>query len=819
MRNTIIRTRPVNSQISLAVRHACRRAPLAALACICTAASAQEARGVLEEIIVTAQKREQSIQDVGISISALTGDQMRAFGFQGSTDLARMTPGVYLGGSIGGQTAIFTIRGVTQNDFNDWVEAPVAVYIDDAYIAMAQGQSFSTFDVERVEVAKGPQGTLFGRNATGGLIHYLTRKPSREFDAYVELTGAEYGQFRAEAAVGGPLGGRLAGRLSALYNTYGEIFDNRYPEGLSGQPPVAGQGEDEWNDDTTAVRGQLSFDASDDVNVLLSASYAKTDTSTGPYQSTPTVAEFDGQGRVINTINAAPGETREAIGPGGVGIDIPAIDGDFDGLRPVPGGDLFGYIDSDGEDFDVSKNIAYTELNEFETTGAGLKLSWDLGDAEFTSLSDFKSFEKFVNMDVDAAPYAQSMFIAQADVDTFTQEFRLNGATDRMSWVAGFYYLQIDNETNNGLSFEANSPFSSPIIFGVPVDTVGHVKLDTDSYSLFGQVDFALTDRWTLVAGARAIREEKDFRFEQAAYLNEDDRFIDTLFLFPFPETSADTDPSTSYAEDTSDDLWAGKLQLEYRPGDGLLLYGGVNRGVKAGSFNAQLVDGSPRLAPADMGYEPESLLAYEVGFKSTLMDGRARLNGAAYFYDYDDYQAFVFVQSSGTVSNLQSESKGVELDFTVTPVDGLDIQLGASYFDATVEDLALSSATPGVEPLLKDVEPSFAPPLQLAALLRYAWPALGGELSAQIDGSYTDSFYHNLRNFDSEKYDDYVLGNLRFGYAPDGGNWELAAFVKNFTDERYRTIGFDLATLCGCNEDAYGAPRWAGLTVKIKFD
>lgn len=774
---------------------------------------------MLEEIVVTAQKREQSIQDVGISINALTGEQMRAFGFQGSTDLARMTPGVYLGGSIGGQTAIFTIRGVTQNDFNDWVEAPVAVYIDDAYIAMAQGQSFSTFDLERVEVAKGPQGTLFGRNATGGLIHYITRKPSREFDAYVELTGAEYGQFRAEAAVGGPLGGSLAGRLSALYNTYDEIFDNRYPEGLSGQPPVAGQGQDEWNDDTMAVRGQLSFDATDEVNVLLSASYAKTDTSTGPYQSTPTVAEFDAQGRLINTINAAPGETREAIGPGGVGIDIPAIDGDFDGLRPVPGGDLFGYIDADGEDFDVSKNIAYSDLNEFETTGAGLKLSWDLGPAEFTSLSDFKSFEKFVNMDVDAAPYAQSMFIAQADVDTFTQELRLNGATDRVTWVAGFYYLQIDNETNNGLSFEANSPFSSPIIFGVPVDTVGHIKLDTDSYSLFGQVDFALTDRWTLVAGARAIREEKDFRFEQAAYLNEDDRFIDAMFLFPFPETSADTDPSSAYAEDTSDDLWAGKLQLEYRPSDGLLFYGGVNRGVKAGSFNAQLVDGSPRLAPEDIGYEPESLLAYEVGFKSTLMDGRARLNGAAYYYDYDDYQAFVFVQSSGTVSNLQAESKGVELDFAVTPVDGLDITLGASYFDATVEDLQLASATPGVEPLLKDVEPSFAPPLQLAALLRYAWPALGGELSAQIDGSYTDSFFHNLRNFDSEKYDDYVLGNLRFGYVPDGGNWELTAFVKNFTDERYRTIGFDLATLCGCNEDAYGPPRWAGLTLKIKFD
>src|SRR5688572_23787697 len=810
MCSAINRTRPDNRNLGFPGtpgRHAIR---LAVLSCLCGAASAQESRNVLEEIVVTAQKREQNLQDVGISITALTGDQMRAFGFQGSTDLARVTPGVYLGGSIGGQTSLFTIRGITQNDFSDWVEAPVAVYIDDAYIAMAQGQSFATFDTERIEVAKGPQGTLFGRNATGGLIQYITKKPTQEFEAYAELTGAEYNQFRVEGAVSGPISERISGRLSAMYNTYDEIFDNKYPEQLNG-PPVAGQGQDEWNDDTIAARLQFQLDATDAVSALLSGYYSKTDTSTGPYQSTPTVPVFDELGRLVNTINAAPGETREAIGPGGIGIDIPAVDGDFDGLRPVAGGDLFGYIDSDGEDFDVSKNIAYSELNEFESTGVGLKVSWDVGGAEFTSLSDFKNYEKFVNMDVDAAPYAQSMFLSQSEVDTFTQEFRLNGSTDRTNWVAGLYYLQIDNQTNNGLAFEATSPFSSPLIFGVPVDAIGHVDLDTDAYALFGQVDFAFTDRWTLVAGARAMREEKDFSFSQFAYLNEDDRYIDTAVqLFPL---------DAPFASDSSEDLWAGKLQLEFRPSDGMLLYGGVNRGVKAGSFNAQLADGSPRLPPDEREYDAETLMSYEVGFKSTFMDGRARLNGAAYFYDYDDYQAFVFVQSSGTVTNLQAETKGVELDFAVSPVSGLDIMLGASYFDATVEDLELAATDPSVEPLLKDVEPSFAPPLQIAALVRYAWPALGGELSAQVDGAYTDSFFHNLRNFDSQKYDDYTVGNLRFGYGSGSGNWELAAFVKNVTDERYRTIGFDLATLCGCNEDAYGAPRWAGVSLKINFD
>jgi iron complex outermembrane receptor protein len=130
-----------------------------------------------------------------------------------------------------------------------------------------------------------------------------------------------------------------------------------------------------------------------------------------------------------------------------------------------------------------------------------------------------------------------------------------------------------------------------------------------------------------------------------------------------------------------------------------------------------------------------------------------------------------------------------------------------------------LASANPLVEPLFKDVEPTFAPPLQIAAMLRYAWPALSGELSAQVNGSYTDSFFYNLRNFDSEQYDSYTLANLRFGYAPEGGNWEVAAFVKNVTDERYRTVGYNLATLCGCSEDGYGQPRWAGVTFKLKLD
>ncbi len=178
------------------------------------------AQGVLEEIIVTAQKREQNIQDVGIAITAFTGDQMRALGIEQSFDIAKFAPGVHISGNLAGQNTQFTIRGVTQNDFNDIIEAPTAVYLDEGYIPIAQAQTFALLDIERVEILKGPQGTLFGRNATGGAVQYVSRKPS--FDESSGFADITFGQFdsdadansmKIEAAFGGPISDRTAARV------------------------------------------------------------------------------------------------------------------------------------------------------------------------------------------------------------------------------------------------------------------------------------------------------------------------------------------------------------------------------------------------------------------------------------------------------------------------------------------------------------------------------------------------------------------------------------------------------------------------------
>jgi iron complex outermembrane receptor protein len=252
------------------------------------AASAQTADapastgGIMDEIIVTAQRRSQNLQDVGISVSAFSSEQLKTAGVVNSIDVARLTPGVAVSGSIGGQNSQFTIRGVTQNDFNDGIEAPVAVYVDETYIPNLQGQNFGAFDIERVEVLKGPQGTLFGRNATGGLVHFVVRKPTEEVDGFVEATYGRFNQTRLEGAIGGGLGGGLSARASFYYNAHDPIFKNVYPAGMAaGAPlglgaPISPCCQDVWNDDTLSARLQIQYAPEGSaLSVRLTGSYSR----------------------------------------------------------------------------------------------------------------------------------------------------------------------------------------------------------------------------------------------------------------------------------------------------------------------------------------------------------------------------------------------------------------------------------------------------------------------------------------------------------------------------------------------------------------
>ena len=201
--------------------------------------------------------------------------------------------------------------------------------------------------------------------------------------------------------------------------------------------------------------------------------------------------------------------------------------------------------------------------------------------------------------------------------------------------------------------------------------------------------------------------------------------------------------------------------------------------------------------------------------FKATLGGGNTRLNGTVYYYDYQDYQAFLFVGVGGVVFNADAETYGAELELQTSPMDGLDLMFNVAYFDATVEDVPLRFDSP-LPP--EDVDPTYAPPFQASGMVRYAWDAMGGTMAVQGDVSYSDSFYYNLRNFSADQFDSYTLFNAMVSWESSDQTWLATLAGRNLTDESAGVQGFDLATLCGCNEVSYRAPRFYSIGLRHNF-
>jgi len=759
------------------------------LALFSTSAWAQST--VLEEITVTAQKREQLANDVGIAITAFSGAQMNALGFETSTELIAYTPGVSLAGDIGGQRAIFNIRGVVQNDYADLAEAPVAVYVDGGYLASTQAQTFALYDIERVEILKGPQGTLFGRNATGGLVNTITVKPSEEVDGYVLGTFASFDQYRLEAAIGGPFSDNIRGRISLMTNQQGEIYTNVYSgQDFQGTPGTPGGGQNTYNDDTMALRGQLDFDLGDRGNLLFIANWADTTKSEGPYQVTSTTEVRRANGEPIDVILSANDPLNCDIIQDGA-----CIDGNGDGspTRPVVGGDFWGNTDPDGNGPLVDKDFAFTDQNRIESVGLLAELNYEFGNVLFTSVTDFKNFKREIGLDSDQTARAALIFQSLGDTDQFSQEFRLSGASDRLTWVAGLYYLTIDTDFTQGLAESAAGDDDFGLL-GVEANTI--TKLETQSTSVFGQVDFALTDRLTLVGGLRVTQENKDFNGTVDFFLNNDDRRIETdNFLFSIEQLTSTNDET----------LWSGKVQLEFSPNEDSLYYVGINRGVKAGSFSAPLFGG---FAP----YDEEILTSYEVGGKLTLGGGRAQLNASIYYYDYKDYQSFSFRNNTSSVTNEDATYTGFEVELFANPTDKLDVQLGVSYIDAKVEGLQVASD------IFRDTTPPFTPEWQLSGLVRYNWDSFGGNLAAQVSGSWQSEFFFSASNFTAHRFDSSATADARVIWSDGEDQWNFIAFVDNFTDERNSIIGFDVSAFYGTSQESFTKPITYGLTVRRNF-
>tara|TARA_R100001244_G_scaffold6593_25_gene8228 strand:+ start:27447 stop:29921 length:2475 start_codon:yes stop_codon:yes gene_type:complete len=772
-------------------------------------------------IVVTAQRRSERLQDVGIAVTAYDGNTLRKEGVLTSTDVATFTPGVSVSGTLGGQGLQFSIRGVTQSDYNDAIEAPVAVYIDDSYVSSQQGQVMALFDIARVEALKGPQGTLFGRNATGGLVHFVVNKPELGITSgSINATYARFNRTVLEGALNLPLGDTLAARLSGIWNRSGDIWKNRFPAGVVAGAPlnfgpagVSPSGQDLGGENSIAGRAQLLWEPSDTLSIRLTGSAFRQNLSESPWTSSSQVPVLDAQNRVVDTIYASPTETRAAIGPDGQNFFNPAIlpfqgflfSPNGDGQR-APGASWFGYVPLGTDDLELSKDYALSDLNRFRAYNTALHVGVDLGGIDLVSVTSYSKYKKHFLLDADGSPVNGFGFGTRSDTDTFSQELRFSGGSDTVDWVAGAYYLNINANVAQGLLAPRGSALAA--IYGASatgIDPLSVFELKTESASLFGQVSWEFVPDWTFILGGRLIREHQEYQFDSYATANIDDYSVDLgAPLFPL---------QPSFTDRRTDTLWAGKAQIEYRPNSNLLLYAGVNRGVKGGSYNGKLADGTPPLADADIPYEPEELLSYEGGFKLTGSGNRYTLNGTIYHYRYKNYQSFVFADISGFVRNQKARTTGAELEATARIGQGLRLAASASYTDATVKGLQVAPGVP------RDTRPTYTPKWSANGRINYTFPGdiAGGELSVGSVVTYQSSFFHNARNFQGQRYGGRTLVDFNAQWEISSG-LSLGAYLKNAFDLRYRTVGLDLATGCGCSLEAYGEPRTWGVSVGYKF-
>ena len=705
---------------------------------------------VIEEVVVTAQKREQNVQDVGIAISAVTGEQMRQLGYTNAQQVTALAPGVHTVQPNGEANYAIAMRGVAANDFTTNVESPVAIYLDEVYISQMSGSGFMLFDMERVELLRGPQGTLYGRNATGGLAHFVTVKPAQETDGYAQLTLGSYDQVKFEGAVGGGLAEGVSARVSVATHDNNGYIENRFlDERLNNA--------NEWTG-----RVQVLFEPSDSFDVLLNYRRSEQDIDTGFFEH--------------------------------VSANVSGM------LTPNEVNQVLGYIDNDGDvyegDYDRDGH------NDLVTEGFTATVNWAFDHFTLTSITDYSTVKRDYIEDSDASPVPLFNFFLTTDAQQFSQEVRLNGSTDTMDWVAGVYYLDLSVDDSNGAETD---PFIDPA--GDTPDITGldnPYETNTESWSIFGQIERRLGDNLTGILGARWIRDEKDHTY----VVNVVDFIPGTVQRNGNPNILVQL---ANYSGEREDDEFSVRAALNYDLSEDVMIYGSWNRGVKGGGYNSPVFPLNPPLGydDATMSYDPEQLDAFEVGFKSRLVGGLAIFNGAAYYYDYKDYQAFQIIGLDTITTNANADSHGFELEMQATPTDGLDVILGLAYNDI---DVSL-----GDGPKTTSVQ---SPKWNLNGLVRYAWPLAGGELAAQFDALYRSKHYFSLTGLETVEEDGYTIANASLSYTSGNGGFTVTGFVHNLGDVQHLVQTFDLSgpDVFGMVEQYYNKPRWWGVSLAMNF-
>ncbi|EGD59445.1 TonB-dependent receptor [Novosphingobium nitrogenifigens DSM 19370] len=735
-----------------------------------------------DDIVVTAQRREQKAQDVGIAISALGSAAIKNMNITDASDLTRAVPTLKMN-SYSSSQVVFNIRGISQNDFGDQQEPPVAVYQDDSYGSSLNTSSFPTFDLQRVEVLRGPQGTLFGRNATGGAVQFISNKPKDQWGGYVSATTGSYGQIVTEGAITGPITDKLQFRLAGIRDR-----DHGYLQNIL--PGYANQGAaNHW-----ALRGMLAWQPSSDFNALLTLRYlrAPNERMAGIYTPASACPNAMNQGYFLGANETC--SYWSGIGNPGPGTTATGYRNDK--VMPQFGGSPWKTAAGDP---------GYVDRKLFSAT---LRLEGHLGIFDLVSITDFQHGSKYLTDDEDATPDQATTFSQGSSLYQGSEEVRVLAHFKRHELTVGAYGMIIEGRYYGS--------FGDPFYGYVPE---ANFTQKTQSFAFFAQDEWSLTDSVKLIGGLRYWHDHRIGAYN--AY--EPSTGVGIVFnqsqvgysSFGTAQDATGLTVSPASATPSFSGVTA-RAEVEYKPSKDVMLYGSFNRGSKSGGFTFSLgtpFPGGEVSALNGTPYKPETLDAFEVGVKSTLTRGTT-LNISAFYYNYQDYQAFAQYGSVQTVVNLHAHSKGIEAEFTTHPVRGLMLQLSSSLLNTKVFDVPLpdANATRVTHALPQ------APGFSGSAVLRYEFPLLGGLGSFQADAQHSGGFCFTVLCAPVEQEAAYNIVNLRAGFTTGDGRIDFAAFVNNLNKEKYRIYAFDESLFGGNVAQAYGKPRTWGITATYHF-
>jgi iron complex outermembrane recepter protein len=830
-----------------------------------TGAAAQEVTSV-DEIIVTAQKREQSLQDVPIVVTSLSQQVLEDAGVRDIKDMQILTPGLTVTSTTSETITTARIRGVGTVGDNPGLESSVGVVIDGVY-RPRNGVGFGDLgEMSRIEVLKGPQGTLFGKNTSAGVINIITEAPSFQPGFEGEVTGGNFGAWGVSASATGPLSENIAGRLYLAARQRDGFYDVDTGDGP--RTMTEDQTQDFWT-----ARGQLLILPSDLASIRLIADYSKRDEFC-------CVASQIRVGPTFGFINALSN---------GQGQAAPVTGGSF---GPAPGYDFVPYSRTAYSNRDTGQQI--------EDYGFSAEVNADIEswNATVTSVTAWRSWESVNGMDVDFT--GADLIYRNQDgnfgfgIDTLSQELRLAGSTGNFDWlIGGFYarenlsrddsyFLGADYNPYLSFLFTATVPaalggpnpgriqcFTDPTGFNplcaaglappnplAPTQIVGqgvddHYSQTSETFAIFTNNTWRVTDAFELTLGLRWTQDEKDLQVRQdningngaaclGALANQGSASptpTSALGALCLPWSNPFYD-NRAVTENFTEDAFSGTFKASYRLNDSLMIYGSYARGYKGAGYNLDRVQ-TGVIPDASLYFPAETVDSWELGFKSTLFNRSLLFNATLFDQTFEDFQLNTFLGTAFVVESIpELNSTGVDMDLLwFTPVEGLTLNGGLTYSDTTYGNFTaadlINPSRFGPLSLLPGAQMSFAPEWSVTGGMSYE-RSLGNGLMGRfnLSAKYSSEYNTGSDLLPAKMQDAFTLVNGRIGFGAEDRSWMLEVWGQNLTDEEYyqvvfnaplqgtafASIPYNAATDTQTYNAFLGAPRTWGVTLRVRY-